>query len=122
LAITYCAEAYVTAQRLKKFLLLKATKATKIENDTTKIIDKEHSPARIHNVRSVQKGSKDITAAWIKDDGESTAGLSSINFDFASENLYAINDRNRSDQEKLCYCMRSLVNLRLILDLWSMEF
>jgi ATP-binding cassette, subfamily C (CFTR/MRP), member 4 len=98
MAITFCTEGYVSSRRLKEFLLIKETKPTvKKENDSIEDIKKANlamnPPVRTHKVDSNEKGAinfKDVTAAWINDDGESTTGLSSIDLRIEPGSLYAI--------------------------------
>ncbi|CRK87082.1 CLUMA_CG000826, isoform A [Clunio marinus] len=107
LAITFCAEGYVSSRRLKEFLLIKETKLnvkTKDDGDSIDKIKKANlmksddfvsliPSKRIQYKESNVKGAikfDNVTAAWVNEDGEATTGLTSINLRIDSGNLYAI--------------------------------
>lgn len=105
LAIAFCAEGFVSARRLKEFLLIKETKplvksckdgstdAIKKEKDSVETFTSLLSTGRLHHPESTNKGLvsfEKVTAAWVNEDGESTVGLSSINIKLEPGHLYAI--------------------------------
>lgn len=106
LAISFCAEAFVSSRRLKEFLLIKEAKPsvkTSSDGDSIENIKKANkkiedfvnlaSTGRIHITDSQKKGLvsfENVTAAWVNEDGESTVGLSSINMNIEPGHLYAI--------------------------------
>jgi ABC-type multidrug transport system fused ATPase/permease subunit len=98
LAITFCAEGYVSSKRLREFLLMSETKKKPllfIENKEKDDLKKElltHN--RIHHEISGDSFNsiifKDVTANWISTDLEITTGLNSINCEFKKGYTYAL--------------------------------
>ena len=105
LAISFCAEGYVSSRRLKEFLLIKETKplVKSVGNDSIDDIKKANKTieafvslvptGRVHHEDSPTIGLikfDNVTAAWVNEDGESTVGLSSVNMKIEPGHLYAI--------------------------------
>lgn len=105
MAISFCAEGYVSSRRLKEFLLIKENKP-RVKSKDKDVVDDDKkeskiavdfislvTPERVHHVESKSKGEltfKDVIAAWVNDDGESTVGLNCINLKIAPGSLYAV--------------------------------
>lgn len=107
LAITFCAEGYVSSRRLREFLLMPEYKKRK-QNTTSVVItndiEKEKlkaelkiitTPQRVHNEVNSSESTiaitfKDLSANWISVDDESVTGLKEINYEFKRGRTYAI--------------------------------
>lgn len=105
LAISFCAQAYVSTKRLKEFLLMKETKPLlkSMESESLKNNLKNENliedikiilpTKRIHISESSAKGAilfENVTGNWVNEDGEATTGLNMINLKISSGELYAI--------------------------------
>lgn len=98
LAITFCAEGYISSKRLRDFLLMSETKKkpllimeSKEKDELKKEVLTHH---RIHHeisgdsIKSIIF--KDVTANWISSDLEITTGLNTLNYEFKKGNTYAL--------------------------------
>lgn len=105
LAISFCAEGFVSTRRLKEFLLIKEAKPLvkssnenasddiKKTNRTIEAFATLVPTGRVHHPESPTRGLisfENVTAAWVNEDGESVVGLTSINIKFEPGHLYAI--------------------------------
>lgn len=98
LAITFCAEGYISSKRLREFLLMSETKKkpllimeSKEKDELKKEVPTHH---RIHHEISGDSINsiifKEVTANWISSDLEITTGLNTLNYDFKKGNTYAL--------------------------------
>lgn len=91
MALTFCAEGYVSAKRLKEFLLISECKPSFTENKLS-----EHEIERNKRIvldSSELKGSvifDNVSASWINNLGEPTIGLESINLKIEPGEIYAL--------------------------------
>jgi ABC-type multidrug transport system ATPase subunit len=93
LSITFCAEGYISAKRLKEFLLLSETKKPVVMNEKSDIVmmpvKRIHTP-QISIITDEAIVFKDLSAVWTNVCDDSTNGLKSINFSFKHGKAYAI--------------------------------
>jgi ATP-binding cassette, subfamily C (CFTR/MRP), member 4 len=99
LAITFCAEGYVSCKRVREFLLMKENKS-----DNKKSMNEEEKNGkdftsmkktkRLHNIDNssdkIALKFKNVTATWVSGINSSNAGLSELNLEIMSGNFIAI--------------------------------
>lgn len=94
LAITFCAEGYVSSKRLRDFLLMAENKKRPLMIKEEKSDVKFIAGKRIHNEISSNSLSaivfKDLSAIWTNTCEDSLNGLRDINYEFKHGEMYAI--------------------------------
>jgi ATP-binding cassette, subfamily C (CFTR/MRP), member 4 len=93
LAITFCAEGYISTKRLKEFLLMPECKKQMITSGEKEKIDVDKRKRINNEITSNSVDAitfKNLSAAWTNVNDQSVFGLKSINYDFKHGKTYAI--------------------------------
>lgn len=93
LSITFCAEGYISAKRLKEFLLLSETKKPVASNEKSEVVMMPVKRIHTQQISIITDEAivfRDLSALWTNVCDESTSGLKSISYTFKHGKAYAI--------------------------------